>query len=112
MGPSPPRRGEVVLAVASGDYGKPRPALVIQSDLFNETHASVTVCPITSTLVEAPLFRIALRPSRANGLQKPSQVMADKVQTLKRERVRERIGVITREQMLSVDGALRLWLRH
>ena len=80
-----------MLASAAGDYGKPRPALVVQSDLFNETHASVTVCPITSTLVDAPLFRVSVRPARTNGLPKPSQVMVDKVQTLRRERIARRV---------------------
>ncbi len=104
-------RGDVVLAAATGDYGKPRPALVVQSDLFNETHASVTVCPITSTLVEAPLFRVAVRPARGNGLLKPSQVMVDKVQTLRRERIARQVGALTGDQMQAVDAALRLWLR-
>ena len=109
--PAGPRRGDVVLAAASGDYGKPRPALVVQSDLFNETHSSISVCPITSTLVAAPLFRITLRPSRSNGLQKPSQVMVDKIRSLRRERIAKRIGIVTVDQMHAIDGALRLWLR-
>lgn len=104
-------RGDIVLVVASGDYGKPRPAVVVQSDLFNTTHASLTVCPVTSLLVDAPLFRIPLKPSTANGLVQPSQVMVDKVQTLRRERIRERIGAAGRIPMQSVDAALRLWLK-
>jgi mRNA interferase MazF len=105
------RRGDIVLVVASGDYGKPRPALVVQSDLFNATHASLTVCPITSSLVEAPLFRISVKASRASGLERQSQVMADKIQTLRRDRIRERIGRIGLAQMQTVEVALRLWLR-
>jgi mRNA interferase MazF len=104
-------RGDVVVAAAAGDYGKPRPALVVQSDLFNETHASVTVCPITSTLVDAPLFRVALKPARGNGLLRPSQVMVDKLQTLKRERISRQVGVLSGAQMHAVDVALRMWLR-
>jgi mRNA interferase MazF len=60
------KRGDVVLVVASGDYGKPRPAVVVQFDLFNDTHASTTVCPVTSSLVAAPLFRVPLKPSKVN----------------------------------------------
>jgi len=105
------RRGDIVLTVASGDYGKPRPALVVQSDLFNDTHASLTVCPVTSSLVEAPLFRISLKASRASGLERQSQIMIDKIQTLRRDRIRERIGTIGLAQMQAVEGALRLWLR-
>ena len=100
-----------MLTTASGDYGKPRPALVVQSDLFNETHASLTVCPITSTLVLAPLFRVALEPSSGNGLRKRSQAMADKIQTLKRDRIGKRIGAVTHEEMEEVEVAMRLWLR-
>ena len=105
------RRGDIVLVVAAGDYGKPRPAVVVQSDLFNDTHASMTVCPVTSALVDAPLFRVPVKPGRANGLAKQSQVMVDKVQTLRRDRIRERIGEIAPVQMKSVEEALRLWLR-
>ena len=104
-------RGDVVLVVASGDYGKPRPAVVVQSDVFNETHASLTVCPVTSSLVDAPLIRVPVKPSRANGLDRPSQVMVDKIQTLRRDRVRERVGSIGPALMTGVDAALRLWLR-
>ena len=72
------KRGDVVLVVASGDHGKPRPAVVVQSDLFNDTHASMTVCPVTSSLVEAPLFRVPLKRSKANGLALNSQIMVGK----------------------------------
>ncbi len=51
------RRGDVVLVAVPGDYGKPRPAVVIQTDLANETHASFVVCPMTSYIQDAPLFR-------------------------------------------------------
>jgi mRNA interferase MazF len=67
-------RGDLVTIAMQGDYGKPRPALVIQSDQFDEL-ASVTVLPVTGTLVAAPLLRITVQPSQRNGLQKPSQVM-------------------------------------
>jgi mRNA interferase MazF len=105
------RRGDIVLVVASGDYGKPRPALIVQSDLFNDTHASLTVCPVTSSLVDSPLFRVLLRPSRATGIQRQSQIMVDRIQTLRRDRIRERIGAIGPAEMQGVESALRLWLR-
>ena len=60
-------RGDVVLVVAPGDYGKPRPAVVVQSDLFNPTHASVVVCPVTSDLIDAPLFGSPSAPGPATG---------------------------------------------
>ena len=62
-------RGDIVTVAMQGDFGKPRPALVIQSDQFVE-HTSVTVLPITSTLVNAPLLRITVQPDPENGLQK------------------------------------------
>lgn len=105
------QRGDIVLVVAPGDYGKPRPAVIVQSDLFNDTHASLTVCPVTSSLVEAPLFRVPLKASRANGLTRNSQIMVDKIQTLRRDRIRGRVGAIGPASMESVEASLRLWLR-
>ena len=68
------KRGDLVLVRARGEFSaKPRPCVVVQSDLFNPTHQSVTLCPITSQLATAPLFRIALTPTTSNGLKKPSQ---------------------------------------
>ena len=104
------KRGDVVLCVAPGAYGKPRPAVVVQSDLFNETHHSVTVCPLTSDLKDAPLFRLDIAPSAANGLKKPSQVMVDKVVTLSVERMRSPIGKVSESQLTQIGIALRLWL--
>ena len=73
-----PKRGDVVTVAASGDFGKPRPAVVIRSDVFPEQHASVIVCQMTSTLEDAPDFRVTIEPSRDNGLWAISQIMADK----------------------------------
>ena len=81
------KRGDVVVVALPGDYGKPRPALIIQSDLFNETHASITVVPVTSTIVDAPLLRLTVEPSRGNGLRSLSQLMIDKVTTVSRTRI-------------------------
>jgi mRNA interferase MazF len=103
-------RGDVVLCVAKGDYGKPRPAVVVQSDLFNPTHASVTLCPITSDLIAAPMFRLTLSPSDDNGLAKRSQVMVDKLISLPRERIRRVLGRLSEKQMHDVEVALSLWL--
>ena len=65
-------RGDFVTIAMQGDFGKPRPALVIHSDPFNE-HATVTVLPVSSALVDAPLFRVTIQPTPVNGLQIPSQ---------------------------------------
>ncbi len=103
-------RGEVVVAVAPGDYGKPRPALIVQSNLFNPTHASVVICPITSYLVDAPLFRLTVQPAPGNGLKVESQIMIDKLMAVKRERIGKRIGKLAPTPMAQVDEALRTWL--
>lgn len=72
------KRGDVVTVATRGAYtSKPRPALVVQSDAFNDTHASITICPITSDVVDAPLFRITLPAGRRTGLQAASQVMIE-----------------------------------
>jgi mRNA interferase MazF len=104
------KRGELVTVALPGDHRKPRPAVVVQADLFNETHASVTVAPVTSTLVNAPLFRLAVEPSRENGLRALSQVMVDKLITVRRERIGASIGELEPEMLKRVNRALALWL--
>ena len=105
------KRGALVIVATRGAYtGKPRPALVVQSDLFNPTHSSVTVCPITSDCVDAPLFRITLPPGSRTGLRSVSQVMIDKVVSVPRSAVTEEIGECTTAEMEAVSGGLRTWL--
>ncbi len=102
-------RGDLVVVALQGDYGKPRPALVVQSDLFNDTHASITVVPVTSTIVDTPLFRVTVEPSRRNGLRVVSQIMVDKVTTVRRQRLGRTIGRLEEDVMLRVSRALALW---
>jgi mRNA interferase MazF len=104
------KRGDIVTIVAPGDYGKPRPALVIQADLFNNVHSSITIVPLSSTIVDAPLFRITLDPSRQNGLNRVSQIMVDKVLTLPREKIGKRVGHLGNSLMIRVGRALSVWL--
>lgn len=103
------RRGDLVSIALQGDYGKPRPALVVQSDLFAE-HPSVTILPVTSELRDTPLFRVLIEPTETNGLRKSSQVMVDKVQTISREKLGELFGRVTEEDMLAVSRALAVFL--
>lgn len=102
-------RGRLVTIALQGDFGKPRPALVIQSDLFN-THPTITVLPVTSDLRDTPLFRVAVQPSAINGLRYPSQVMVDKAMTVAQEKLGEEIGQIEIETMLEVDRCLAVFL--
>src|ERR1700722_2502244 len=104
------KRGDVVVAVARGDYRKPRPAVVVQSDLFNGTHASIIVCPFTTTLVDAPTIRLTVTPDEANGLRETSQIMVDKLLALPCDRIRERIGSADDETLLRLNRALALML--
>lgn len=105
------KRGAIVLVAARGPYtGKPRPAVVVQSDLFNATHASVTLCPITSDCVDAPLFRLTLPPGARTGLKEVSQVMIDKIVSVPRIAIGGEIGECNDEELESVDGGLRRWL--
>ncbi|MBI2207348.1 MAG: type II toxin-antitoxin system PemK/MazF family toxin [Candidatus Rokubacteria bacterium] len=103
------KRGDLVVVALQGDYGKPRPALVVQSDLFNDTHASITVVPVTSTIVDTPLFRVTVEPSRRNGLRVVSQIMVDKITTVRRQRLGQTIGRLEEDVMLRVSRALALW---
>jgi mRNA interferase MazF len=104
------KRGDIVLAVARGDYGKPRPTVIVQSDLFNPTHASVLVCLLTSELVDAPLFRLTVQPSALNGLREISQIMVDKLLAVPRGHVRDRIGALDDEMLLGLNRSLALML--
>jgi mRNA interferase MazF len=103
-------RGDVVVSSSPGDFGKPRPALVVQSDLFNPTHSSIVICPITSHLVDAPLFRLSISPSRENGLKTESQIMVDKITAVRREHIAKKIGRMNEAEATSVDRALATWL--
>lgn len=105
------KRGSIVVVAARGAYtGKPGPALVVQSDLFNPTHASVTLCPITSDCVDAPLFRLTLPPGARTGLTNVSQIMIDKIVSVPRAAIHAEIGECHAEEMESVERGLRRWL--
>jgi mRNA interferase MazF len=102
------RRGDVVTVAASGDYGKPRPAVIVQSNAFPESHASVVICQMTSDLVDAPDFRITVEPGDHNGLRARSQVMADKPTTVRRERIGAVIGHLDLGELRRLNAALAL----
>ena len=103
------KRGDVVTVALPGAYGKPRPALIVQSDLFDE-HPSVTILPVTSELRNTPLFRITVRPTPETGLRKISQVMVDKTHTVPRDKIGTVLGHLDDGTMLSVNRALALFL--
>ena len=103
------QRGDFVTIAMQGDFGKPRPALVIQADPFN-AHSSVTVLPVTGTLVAAPLLRVTVQPNPSNGLQKPSQVMVDRAMTVKRDKVGKSFGRIDTDALVEVERCMAVFL--
>lgn len=104
------KRGNVVTVAMQGDFGKPRPALILQSDVFSDIHATVTIALISSDLVQAPIFRLDIEPSDSNGLSKPSQIQVDKIMSVRSEKIGPIIGKINDVMMVRVNRALALWL--
>ena len=102
-------RGDFVTIAVQGDFGKPRPALVIQADQYRG-HSTVTVLLVTSTVIDTPLLRITVEPDAINGLQKVSQVMIDKVMTVKLDKVGNIIGCIRAETLMEVERCLAVFL--
>ena len=102
-------RGDVVTIAMQGDAGQPRIALVMQADQFTE-HASVTLLPMTATLVAAPLLRITVQPGAENGLQTPAQVMIDKAITVKRDKIGPVLGHIDADVMVKIERCLAVFL--
>lgn len=100
------QRGDVVTVAAAGDHGKPRPAVVVQTNAIPASHASVVICQMTSDLADAPDFRVTIEPAAKNGLRVRSQVMADKPVTIRRERVGGRIGRLDGTDLTRLNAAL------
>jgi mRNA interferase MazF len=103
------KRGDLVPVVLAGAYGKPRPALVIQSDLFAQ-HPSVTILPVTTELRPIETFRIAVNPSPKNGLRAPSQIMVDKAHTIPRDKAGVPFGELELRTLKAVDRSLAVFL--
>ena len=102
------QRGDLVTVSLQGDYGKPRPALIVQSDLLTDLE-SVVLCPVTSDLRNAA-FRVTVEPNPANGLRALSQVMVDKLSTLPRTKISEPFGRLDDERMKAIDRAAgKIW---
>ncbi|MGO8756945.1 MAG: type II toxin-antitoxin system PemK/MazF family toxin [Terracidiphilus sp.] len=103
------KRGDLVPVVLAGAYGKPRPALVIQDDLFARL-PSVTVLPVTTELRSVETFRVAVSPTEKNGLRAPSQIMVDKAHTIPRDKAGARFGELEARTMKEVDRSLAVFL--
>lgn len=102
------KRGDIVTVALSGDFGKPRPALVIQSDYFQDT-ATLTVLTLSSTVVAEGHARITIEPDQDNGLRLPSQIMVDKAMTVRRDKIGPVIGRVDSDVMTSVNRSIALF---
>jgi mRNA interferase MazF len=103
------KRGDVVLIALQGDMGKPRPAVIVQNDLF-ATHQSFVILPLTSELRDAPLMRFTVEPTSGNGLEKPSQVMVDKITTVAIGKIGKMIGQLEERQMVGLNQLMAVFL--
>ncbi len=103
------KRGDLYSAVPPGGYCKPRPVVIVQSDLF-AGRDSVTVRLPSSTLIDAPLFRVRSEPGSHNCLRKASDVMVDKIMTVKRIRLTTALGSLASDELALLDRALARWL--
>lgn len=104
------RRGELWTAAGGRHYaGKPRPVLILQADWFDAT-ASVTVCPLTSDPADIPLLRVVVDPTKTNGLAETSRVMLDKVTTMPRAKLGDRIGSVSDTDMAIISRSLVVFL--
>jgi mRNA interferase MazF len=103
-------RGEIWTASAGSGYaGKPRPVVIVQDDRFDATD-SVTVCAFTTDPTEAPLFRLFVEPSAQNGLHDACSMMVDKITTVRRSKLGERVGRLASEDVVRLDRAIVVFL--
>jgi mRNA interferase MazF len=103
------KRGAIATAAMPGDFGKPRPVVVLRSDRF-AAHRFVTVMPVTGTRQDAPQLRLDLEPTQDNGLQLLSQAMIDGVQSIAIRRIGQVIGQLAADDMMAIDRALAVYL--
>ena len=104
------RRGEIwTVAAGQGYAGKPRPCVIVRDDSFDSTN-SVTVSVFTTDPTDAPLFRILIEPSDGNGLEAASRIMADKIVTVPRAKLGERIGRLADDDVVRVNQAMLVFL--
>ena len=104
------RRGDLITVALQGEHGRPRPALVIQSDLFAQLTSTVTVALLTSTALDVPLIRVPLEPSETNGLRTRSYVMIDQIFSARTRRVGRVFGRLSDTDLLAVNRALALFI--
>lgn len=104
------KRGDIWTLSGGKDYaGKPRPAVIVQDDAFDATD-SITICAFTTDPTEAPLFRLAVEPNERNGLRSISRLMVDKITTVPKSKIGERIGRLDNEDVVRLNQAVMVFL--
>ena len=103
------KRGDLVTIALQGDFGKSRPALLIQANQFQH-HDSITVLLLSSLIIDAPLLRVSVEPSVENGLQRPSQIMIDKVMTVRSDKFGSAFGFVEADTLVEVERCLAVFL--
>ncbi len=104
------RRGEIWTVAGGKDYaGKPRPAVILQDDRFDDT-ASITICVFTTDETEAPLFRLPVEPNERNGLRAPCRLMVDKITTVPKSRIGKHVGHLDDDDVLRLNRAVIVFL--
>jgi mRNA interferase MazF len=104
------KRGDVVVIAIPGEYGKPRPAVVVQIDRLTSDFDSIVVCPITTDTSQHAVARIPIRPTASNGLRENSNVMVDKIVSMPRSKASRVIGHVDDDIMLRLEAALSIVL--
>ena len=104
------KRGDLVTVTLQGDHGKPRPAVIIQSDLFSRLTSTTTLAPLTSTARDAPLIRVPIEPTESNGLRQRSYVMLDRISSPRQQRLGEIFGELDDADMVALNRALALFV--
>ena len=103
-------RGDIWLASGGPDYaGRPTPVAILQGDAFDTTR-SITICPFTTDATDAPLFRVVVEPSADNGLRAASRLMTDKITTVSRAKLSERIGRLADADIRRLNHAVIVFL--
>ena len=104
------KQGSVFVCIIPGNYGNPCPAVVVQSDMHNKNCPSVLICPITTSLTDDPIIRMLLTPTELNGLSLESQIMIDKIHTIRRDKIQKKIGELSADQLEELIKAVQAWM--
>jgi mRNA interferase MazF len=104
------KRGDVVIVVAPGEFGKPRPAVIVQANELGDRTTSIIVCPLSSAVARGGRIRPVIEPTPGNRLRARSQIMTDKITALRRDRVRAAVGRLDPDQLADLDRALLIVL--